>query len=99
MIGSIESALAEALKHHKAGRLSEAETLYREVLVAQPDNIDALHLLGVLAHQVDRDDVAEDFLRRAIAIAPLVPDFYNSLGQTVQALGRLDEGIDYYLRA
>ena len=43
--------LAVGLKLHQAGRLAEAEAWYRRVLAAQPNHADALHLLGVVAHQ------------------------------------------------
>ncbi|MBI3709750.1 MAG: tetratricopeptide repeat protein, partial [Proteobacteria bacterium] len=36
---------------HRAGRLAEAAALYRQVLEGQPDNVDALNLLGVLTAQ------------------------------------------------
>src|SRR2546427_12008534 len=43
--------LGAALQHHQAGRLSEAEAAYGEILSIAPDNIDALHFLGVISHQ------------------------------------------------
>ncbi len=43
------AALRAAIQHHQAGRLGQAEALYRQVLQAQPQNPDALHLLGVIA--------------------------------------------------
>jgi len=47
----LNDILARALGHHQAGRLIEAEALYRELLAGQPDHPDALHYLGVLALQ------------------------------------------------
>ena len=43
--------LAAAIRHHQDGRVKEAEALYRQVLAEQPDNPEALHLLGVLLLQ------------------------------------------------
>ena len=43
---------------HQSGRLLEAETLYRQVLQNNPNNADALHMLGLLAHQVKRPEAA-----------------------------------------
>ena len=40
-----------ALAHHQAGRLDGAEAAYRAILANDPDNIDAVHFLGVLAYQ------------------------------------------------
>ena len=43
--------LERAAALHRSGRLIEAEALYREVLAADAQHFDALHLLGVLRHQ------------------------------------------------
>jgi predicted O-linked N-acetylglucosamine transferase (SPINDLY family) len=91
--------LTEALDHHRAGRLPAAETLYRRVLAAAPDNIDALHLLGVLADQVGAHDAALDLIGRAIALAPGVADFHNNLGAILETSGRLEEAEASYRRA
>jgi protein O-GlcNAc transferase len=65
----------DAVRHHQAGRLNEAERLYREVLQADPRHADALHFLGVLAHQAGRNDVAVDLIDKAIAQNSRVPAF------------------------
>ena len=67
-----ETSLAAAellemgINHHHAGRLSEAEACYRRVLAAQPEHADALHLLGVISHQVRRSDEAVTLIGQAI---------------------------------
>ena len=43
--------LTRALEQHQRGFLDQAAQLYRRALVARPDDADALHLLGVVAHQ------------------------------------------------
>ena len=53
-----QALFSKALQHHQAGRLSDAEALYREVLRSEPRHSDSLHLLGVIAHQVGRNDLA-----------------------------------------
>ena len=88
-----------ALEHHRAGRLSEAETLYRRVLERDPDNARAMHFLGVLAHQVGRNDVAADLIARSIAIDPTVPACYANLTVVLQALGRLEKAVECGRRA
>ncbi len=46
---TLHHQLESAQSHHQAGRLAEAEKIYRQILAQQPDNPWALHLLGVLA--------------------------------------------------
>ena len=44
----IDQSLDSALVHHRAGRLREAEAIYRAILAQFPRQPDALHLLGEL---------------------------------------------------
>ena len=46
--------LPEAIEHHRNGRLTEAEELYRSILSGAADDADATHFLGVLMHQSGR---------------------------------------------
>ncbi len=96
---TIPEALALAIQHHQAGRLAEAEALYRQILAVQPRHTDALHLLGAIAGQVGRNDVAVDLIRQAIALAPEQPTFHSSLGNALAALGRTEEAVAAYRRA
>ena len=72
------------LQHHQAGRLAEAEALYRQILAVEPQHADALHLLGVLAHQVGRDDLAVEMIRQAITLAPENPAAHSNLGAVLK---------------
>jgi Flp pilus assembly protein TadD len=46
-----QQALERGRDLHQAGRLNEAEGLYRQILAVDPNHADGLHLLGVMAHQ------------------------------------------------
>ena len=61
----LQRALQSALNLHQAGRLDDAEKLYRQVRVAAPRLFDAVHLSGVLAYQQTRYHDALNFLTRA----------------------------------
>ncbi len=87
-----ENIFQAALQHHQAGRLADAEFLYRQLLDQQPDHAPALHHLGLLAHQAGDHDAAIELMGRAIALAP-APDAYSNLGIALQAQGRLEEAI------
>jgi protein O-GlcNAc transferase len=76
---AIQQAFDLALRHYQAGRLHEAEQIYRKILAQKPEHVDAMHNLGVIACQVGRNDVAMDFIRRAIALRP---DFRRSPQQS-----------------
>ena len=96
---TVRQAFDLALQHHQAGRLAEAEALYRQILAVEPQHADALHLLGVIAQQVGRNDVAVDLIRRAIASDPNRPTFYSNLGVALSAQDRADDAIAAFRRA
>ena len=96
---TIPETLQTALTHHQAGRLQEAEALYRQILQDQPDHADALHLLGVIAHQVGRHEAAVDCILKAIKFNPTVAEYHNNLGEAYRAIGKLEEAAAHYREA
>ena len=80
MIAMALGTLQHALSLHQAGRLREAEAGYRQVLATQPGNADALHYLGLIAHQSGRHQDAADLIRQAIATRAR-PAFWYNLAQ------------------
>ncbi len=88
--------LQSALVHHQAGRLQQAEALYRQILQTVPDHPDALHYLGVLAHQMGKSDSAVELISQAIRANPSDPMYYNNLGNVLKSVGKLDEALDNY---
>jgi protein O-GlcNAc transferase len=90
---------ADALQHHAGGRLSDAEQLYREVLLAKPHHADSIHLLGVIAHQQGRSDSAGELIGKAIAINDNVAVYHSNLGTVLYAQGVLDGAVRCYRRA
>jgi protein O-GlcNAc transferase len=96
---TIQDALELALQHHQAGRLGEAETLYRQILAQQPDNVDALHCLGLIAAAMGRYDRAVELIRQSIAIRPDFPEAIYNLGNTLKDMGQRDDAIAAYRQA
>jgi len=96
---TVPQILDLGLQHHKAGRLVEAEAVYRQILAVQPNHADAWHMLGLIAHQAGHHDLALERLRQAIACDPNNATVYSNLGAVYQALGRFDEAIDSERRA
>jgi tetratricopeptide (TPR) repeat protein len=90
---TIQQAFDLALQHHQAGRLPEAEQLYRQILARQPEHFNAMYHLGVIAHQAGHNDMAVGLIRGSIARNPNLPGAHYNLGNALQAMGQLEEAI------
>jgi len=88
-----------ALTHHQAGRLSEAEALYREILVREPAHAEALHLLGVIAYQSGNYVQARALIEAAIGADARQAAYYSNLGNVFMALGQADAAAVAYRHA
>jgi len=94
-----DEALDFALRFHRINYLAEAEVLYRRILQVLPDNLDALHFLGLLCHQQDRHKEAIELIRRILELDPQNCDGYNNLGNVLQNIGELPEAESCYRKA
>jgi predicted TPR repeat methyltransferase len=83
--------LEHALRHHEAGHMDQAQAVYRHILATDPNDADALHLLGVVLHQSGDHAAAIESIRQAIVLNPQVAQYHNNLGSIYQSLKRLDE--------
>jgi TPR repeat/Tetratricopeptide repeat len=85
--------LAAAERHLESGRLGMAEAVCRQILAAHPRDADALHLIGVIACEAKRYDLAVAFISKAVAIDDRRASFHTSLGRAYRMLGRLGEAV------
>ncbi len=88
--------LAAAFEHHQAGRLDQAEAIYREILTCEPPGADAHHLLGMLLWQRGDAESAAAEIRKAIGLAPAVAPFHNNLGLVLDSAERHREAEDCF---
>ena len=99
----VTHTLRDAIAEFRAGRRAEAAAMFRKVLALDPENPDALHFLGAIAHQGGNHHEAIECIRRAIdacaqpsrRIAPN-PIAYNNLGEAYRALARTEEAARCY---
>src|SRR5947208_11124661 len=94
-----EKAVEIALEQHRAGQFERAEALYMEILRQDPGNVDAMHLLGVLAHQGRNPEAAVQLIGRALQRRDDVPPIHYNYAEALRALGRHEEAIASYRRA
>lgn len=87
--------LNKGIEFHKAGHLHEAREVFLKILTHDPNHSDALHLLGFIAHQLGKNDVAVVLINKAIHYYPESPWYYNNLGLVKKEMGKLDEAIEW----
>jgi len=92
-------ALALAAEHQQYGRPEEAGKICRDVLRGNPDNVDALRLLGTVSLGAGRLHEAERLFRRALAQAPDYIEAQLDLGRALKEQQRLEEAIQSFEKA
>ncbi len=95
----LSAALRLAIQHHRAGRLDEAQAIYQRILEAEPHHPDALHLLGLIAHQQGQHARAAELIRQAIDLRPTAAEFHTNLGVVCRELGQHADAATAYRRA
>ncbi len=96
---TIDEAMQAGFRHHEAGRLPEAESIYRQVLAVMPGHPHALHGLGLIAYRTGHLREAADHLARSLAIFPDHASAWSNFGEIRRALGEWDEAQACYERA
>jgi tetratricopeptide (TPR) repeat protein len=98
-VSIVDGMLAGAIKLQLQHNLPEAERIYRRILRIDPRHAATLHMLGTLAHEVGRDDVAVQLICSAIDIDAGPASYHSNLGTILQAQGNLDEAGASYMQA
>lgn len=88
-----------ALQYQRSGQIQQAADIYRQILIQDPDHVDALHHLGLASHQLGRSEEAIEYLRRAVHLNPGFAEAHNSLGVALAKAGKLEEAADAYRQA
>ncbi|MBF8272866.1 MAG: TPR REGION protein [Magnetococcales bacterium] len=99
MKSTLRHTLDLALQHMLAGRLDEAGHYCLDVLGTDQNQHEALHLLGLIAHQRGRHDEGAFLIRRSIDVGGDIPEAHNNLGNALKAMGQTNEAVASYAKA
>lgn len=91
--GPLRATLEEGIAHQRERRFREAEAAYRRALAEQPDQPDALNLLGTLIVAAGGAPEGARLLRRAIVVRPDDPTLRANLAAILVTLDRIDEAL------
>jgi len=86
---TVDAALQQAIENQKAGKLQEAEKLYRTILLAQPNHSDANHNLGVLAVQFRQPAGGLPYFKKALESNQSNIQYWLSYIDTLLTVGQL----------
>ena len=93
-----EEDLQKAIGFHQTGKLRQAELVCQQILQIHPWNVNTLHLLGVIAYQVENFEIAGDLIGQAIEVEPNQSSFFFSLGLVLKKQGKLAESVNAYYK-
>jgi tetratricopeptide (TPR) repeat protein len=95
----LDRQLEEGMRLHSVGELEGAERIYRRVLEESSEDVDALHLLGVLLGQKGENQAGLELIDRSINGDPECAEFWNNRGMVVAKLGRVEEAMEGHRKA
>lgn len=96
---NFQSDLFAAIAHHRAGRLDEAEAIYRSVLKQAPKQPDALNLLGVLTQERGQPARAVQLISQALRARRNFPEALTNLARAQRAAGDAEGAVASARRA
>jgi predicted TPR repeat methyltransferase len=96
---TVKEAMAMAIAFQQRGQREQAAEVLAKILAVAPDYPDALHLQGMLAHELGLAEDAVALMRRSLVAEPDRADWHSNLGVVLKDLGRLDDAIAAYERA
>ena len=88
---AVQDAMRRALAHLEKNEVFQAEDILAALIAENPQNAQALQLMGVVHRAQNRLDEAEDCYRRSLAIDPAQPHVHHNLGNVLKAKGRFAE--------
>ena len=92
-------AIETAIGYYHEGHWKRAATECEKILASIADHPDALHLLGVIAHQNGRAPEAAELIAKALQISAFNPVYHYSLGNPLKHQGKLNEAIECFEKA
>jgi SAM-dependent methyltransferase/tetratricopeptide (TPR) repeat protein len=96
--GAVSHPFAAAIEAHRAGRLADAERLYRAVPEGGPQGAESRYLIGIIAMQLNRLQRAVEWIGKALALNEPMPQWHYNLAVAQQNLGHLEDAAAHYRR-
>ena len=89
----------DATKHFQNGKISEAKDICIDILKTEPNNYNALYLLGVIEFQTKNYLKSVEIITKTIEINPNNSEYYNFKGIALVHLNKFEEAIQSWSKA
>ncbi len=96
---TLKQWFTEGSQLHQNGLFEDAETYYKAILKAQPNNLDVKHLLGILRCQQGQYLDSLKLIRQVLAADHHKPIALTNIGNALSKLGRKQEALENYMQA
>jgi predicted TPR repeat methyltransferase len=96
---TLDEAISVAIALQQHAQWPAAAEIYRSILAVAPEQPDALHYSGVLAHQQSRSEQAVALIERSLELEPDRADWHSNLGIVLQDRLELGAAAAAYRRA
>ena len=99
MSADLQQYLIRGLQCHEAGRLDEAEKIFKEIIAQNPEYADAYNLLGIVYAGHKNFKEALRYFKEAVRLDSDNAAYNSNYGNALQDNDELNESLPYYLRA
>jgi protein O-GlcNAc transferase len=96
---TLPQTMQQAVAAYHTREWAKAEQLCRSILNVQPDHVEALNLLGIMAAQTGHLEEAANLLARIVAAKPGDAVAHSNYGNVLNDLKRFEDALDSYARA
>lgn len=96
---NVQENLQVAVSYQAAQKVDQAAEIYQAILGVEPEQPDALHLLGLIESQRGNHDKAVGLVRKATSLAPENPLFWSNYGVVLRHADKLDDAVSAYTRS
>jgi superkiller protein 3 len=96
---SVDELFRQGSAAEAAGNYSQAETIFRQVIRINPQDVNAYNNLGNALRKQGKLEEAITNYQKAIQLDPKYAYAYNGMGNTLSDQGKLEAAITYYQKA
>ena len=95
----VKEALKKSVMLYQEGRFVEAEIVLNQLVKVDPENLDALELIGLVKHGQKQYEEAAEYFQNVIDKDPERSESHNNISLCFSCLGKVEESIEHAKRA